>query len=73
MESGYAASIGRNFNPISIVITYSIVVFLVRRIYKKNKNFENKVLVTFSIYIGVYLLKALIGIAIGISILKLAN
>ncbi|MDC1505829.1 DUF4339 domain-containing protein [Winogradskyella sp.] len=64
LESAYAGFIGKAFNPISIIITYLITVFFVRNIYNKNKYFKNKILITVSIYIGVYILKSILGLLI---------
>ena len=64
LESAYAGFIGKAFNPISIIITYLFTVFFVRNIYKKDKYFKNKILITVSIYIGVYILKSILGLLI---------
>jgi len=62
LESGYAGSIGRPFNPIPVFITYWATLLFVRSIYNKDRDFSNKVLITISIFVGVYLVKMLLGI-----------
>ena len=62
LESGYAGSIGRSFNPIPVFITYWATLLFVRSIYNKDRDFSNKVLITISIFVGVYLVKMLLVI-----------
>jgi len=62
LEAGYAGSLGKPFNPLPILITYWITLSICRSIYSKNKNFSNKVLVTISIFIGVFIIKILFGL-----------
>lgn len=64
LESAYAGSIGRAFNPLPVLITYGITVYFVRNIYQGDKNFKNKILITLSIYIGVYILKFILGLLV---------
>jgi hypothetical protein len=64
LEAAYAGSIGRAFNPLPVVINYGITVYIVRNIYRKNKNFDNKILITISIYVSVYLVKTVVGLII---------
>ena len=60
LESGYAGSIGRPFNPVPVFITYWATLLFVRSIYNKDRDFSNKVLITISIFVGVYLVKMLL-------------
>ena len=64
LEAAYAGSIGRAFNPLSVVINYGITVYIVRNIYRKNKNFDNKILITISIYAAVFFVKMIVGLMI---------
>lgn len=64
LETGYAGSIGRPFNPLPVFITYWATLLFVRSIYNKDRNFSNKVLITISIFIGVYVVKMLLGIVL---------
>ena len=61
LESGYAGSIGRPFNPAPVFITYWATLLFVRSIYNKDRDFSNKVLITSSIFVGVYIVKMLLG------------
>ena len=63
-EAGYAGSLGKPFNPLPVLLTYWITLLISRSIYSKNKNFSNKVLVTISIFIGVYIIKLLLGLVL---------
>ena len=64
IESAYAGSIGRAANPLTVFITYFITIYFVRKIYVKNKDFDNKILITISIYVAVYFAKMIIGLVI---------
>lgn len=64
IESAAAGSIGRTANPLAVFITYFITVYFVRKIYLKNKNFDNKILITISVYAAVYFSKMIIGLVI---------
>ena len=61
IESAFAGSVGKGFNPLPVVINYGLTVLLVRNIYKKNKFFKNKVLITALIYLGLWLSKGVIS------------
>ena len=64
IESAAAGSIGRTANPLAVFITYFITIYFVRKIYLKNKNFDNKILITISVYTAVYFSKMIIGLVI---------
>ena len=64
IESAAAGSIGRTANPLAVFITYFITIYFVRKIYLKNKNFDNKILITISVYAAVYFSKMIIGLVI---------
>ena len=64
IESAYASSVGKAANPLAVLITYFITTYFVRKIYLKNKDFDNKVLITISIYVAVYLVKTIVGLII---------
>ena len=70
LESAYSGFIGKAFNPLPVIITYAITVYFVRKIYCKNKNFDNKILITIFIYMGVYFLKLLLAIFFELLLLK---
>ena len=64
IESAYASSVGKAANPLAVLITYFITTYFVRKIYLKNKDFDNKVLITISIYVAVYFVKMIVGLMI---------
>ena len=64
VESAVAGSIGRSANPLSVFITYFITIYFVRKIYLKNKDFDNKILTTILVYAAVYFSKMIIGLVI---------
>ena len=64
IDSAYAGSVGKAANPLAVLITYFITIYFVRKIYLKNKDFDNKVLITISIYVAVYFVKMIVGLMI---------
>jgi len=64
VESAVAGSIGKSANPLSVFITYFITIYFVRKIYLKNKDFDNKILTTILVYAAVYFSKMIIGLVI---------
>jgi|TARA_B110000114_G_C14912503_1_gene325149 hypothetical protein len=64
IDSAYAGSVGKAANPLAVFITYFITIYFVRKIYLKNKDFDNKVLITISIYVAVYFVKMIVALII---------
>lgn len=64
LEASYAGYLGKAFNPFPIIITYFLLLNFMRYIYRKNKSFNYKVLITISIFVLIYILKLFLGFII---------
>jgi uncharacterized protein YneF (UPF0154 family) len=60
LEVIFADLDGQTANILGVAITFFIARYFIREIFKKNPDFNYKILKTFGVYLGVFIIKSII-------------